>query len=170
MMIEPFFSVSSIDDVSVQRPFAADFPIPAGFGEIAVGEVGVPDALLMVAVEPVVGVAGRRFVVLADGFGECRFAFGVGGGTGWRRRAWVSHRGEVRPAYRAFRRRIFAGFGFVLPGRLFGRLFLFRFEQCFQLPFAMSAGQADLDVDFFAVAAVRERNAPTAWDTFPARF
>ena len=63
--------------------FCRDFPIPAGLGEIAVREVSVPYALLMVTVEPIVGEAGGGFVVLANCFGQRRRAFGFGDCGRW---------------------------------------------------------------------------------------
>src|SRR4051794_11951019 len=54
-------------DIAAVCGLADDFPIPASLGEVTVGEVGVPNALLIVAVEPIVGVTGRLFVVLAEG-------------------------------------------------------------------------------------------------------
>ena len=43
---------------------AGDLPIPAGLRKIAVREIRVPNALLMITIEPIVGVAGGRFVNL----------------------------------------------------------------------------------------------------------
>ena len=63
--MEPFFSESSMATSPPCGGLAGDLPIPAGLGEIAVGEIRVPNALLMVAIEPIVGVAGGRFVIPA---------------------------------------------------------------------------------------------------------
>ena len=41
--MEPFFSVSSMATSPPCGGLAGDLPIPAGLGEVAVGEVGVPD-------------------------------------------------------------------------------------------------------------------------------
>ena len=129
-------------DVAAGGSLAGDLPIPAGLGEIAAGQVGVPHALLMVAIEPVVGVAGRRLRSTGcTAFGRC-FGFGC------------APRGDAVAGLR-----LVAGFGFSRLVGLVGlavlspglgsvsaaadrdRRFVLGFEQRFELALAMHAGQ-----------------------------
>ena len=129
-------------DVAAGRGLAGDLPIPAGLGEIAVGQVRVPHALLMVAIEPVVGVAGRCFVVLAS-----RPSGSVVSVSRAPRRAAVAGlRLVARVGFlrlvRLFGLRFFAGLAVLSRPRTVGiwRLVL-RLQQRFELAFAMHAGQ-----------------------------
>ena len=62
------------------------------------------------------------------------------------------------------------GSGFFLGrGRLGTAGSVLGLQQCFELAFAMHAGEADGAFIFFAVAAIGERHAPAGWDRCRAR-
>ena len=120
-------------DVAAGFVLAADRPVPAGAGEIAAGQVRVPHALLMVAIEPVVGVARRGFVnLLRRRLGSSSAFFAAAGIFGF----GASGDGRAAPGrFGQFRLRLLrAAFQHARPARLRGARAASRTSRSYSLP------------------------------------